>query len=320
MTPALRIVMYHYIRDLPKTSFPRIKGMLIGDFRDQLRTLQARYEMATLESAMAFLQGEYLPSRDLCMVTFDDGLKEHYAEITPLLHEADVQGLFFPITSCLNEHRVAPVHMNHFLMAALDFREYQNAFMRRLRELATPDQVPGAVDRTVAERTYRWDSSEVASFKYLVNFVLNSELRDRVVTALFEERIAEQKAFADDLYLTWEEAREMQAAGMVLGGHSHQHKPLAGLSDKDLGDDLNACSRLLREHLRPQPRWPFTYPYGRENSFNAAAIDHVERLGFDCALSTEPGVNAPGTHVFALRRLNCNDVPIAGRPAAHASA
>ena len=85
MKASLQVVMYHYIRDLPNTSFPRIKGMLTRDFREQLATLQSRYEMGTLESALDFMRGSYRPSRDLCLLTFDDGLKEHYAEITPIL-------------------------------------------------------------------------------------------------------------------------------------------------------------------------------------------------------------------------------------------
>ena len=121
MTASLQVVMYHYIRDLPNTSFPKIKGMLTRDFRQQLATLQSRYEMGTLESALDFMRGAYRPQRDLCLLTFDDGLKEHYAEITPILIDRGIQGVFFVITSCLDGANVAPVHLNHFLMAAMDF-------------------------------------------------------------------------------------------------------------------------------------------------------------------------------------------------------
>src|SRR5262245_10648640 len=115
MNPVLHVVMYHYVRDLPNTSFPRIKGMLPSDFRRQLTALQGQYEMATLESALDFLQGTYRPSCDLCLLTFDDGLKEHYTEVAPMLLDHGVQGIFFVITAGLEEHRVASVHMNHFL-------------------------------------------------------------------------------------------------------------------------------------------------------------------------------------------------------------
>ena len=142
--------------------------------------------MATLESSMAFLDGDYRPSRDLCLLTFDDGLKEHFREVAPLLAERGLQGLFFLITSCLEERTVAPVHMNHFLMAKLDFETYRCAFLSRVEELS-----PGAAAEVgagygpAAQAAYPWDPPEVASFKYLFNFVLDPGMRDAMVGVLF---------------------------------------------------------------------------------------------------------------------------------------
>lgn len=307
--PALYVVMYHYVRDLPHTPFPRLKGMLTSAFRQQLAALRSLYEMATLESALDFLRGGYTPSRPLCLLTFDDGLKEHYTDVTPILVDCGVQGLFFVITSCLQAHCVAPVHMNHFLMAALDFACYQRAFHQRLGEIAPHLRSSTAVDRTAAQHAYRWDTPEVASFKYLFNFVLERPIRDQVVQTLFEEYIADEQAFASTLYLNWEEGRRMQAAGMLIGGHSHQHKPLATLSDEELHWDLSTCQRLLTEHLQPQTYWPFCYPYGQRDSFNTRTVRQLKQLGFTCAFSTEVDRNIPGTNVFAIRRFDCNDIP-----------
>src|SRR5918911_2667335 len=131
MDARLNVVMYHYVRDLPRTRFPRIKGLLTDDFRLQVAWLSERHEMATLESALAFLTGEFRPARDLCLLTFDDGLKDHYTDVLPFLSERRIQGLFFVITSCL-EGRVASVHKNHFLMAALEFDQYREAFLQCL--------------------------------------------------------------------------------------------------------------------------------------------------------------------------------------------
>src|SRR5215472_11211452 len=93
----LRVVMYHYVRDLPRTQFPRLKGILLEDFRHQVNELSSQYEMASVESALDFMTGEYRPRRDLCLLTFDDGLKEHYTDVTPILAEKRIRGVFFLI-------------------------------------------------------------------------------------------------------------------------------------------------------------------------------------------------------------------------------
>jgi len=292
------------------TRFPRIKGMLLDDFVRQVTALQNQYEMATLDSALDLIRGAYLPKKDLCLLTFDDGFKEHYREVTPVLAERHIQGLFFPITKCLDESCVAPVHMNHFLMASLNFDLYQRAFMEKLEQLAPGHDELNRVDPAVANRTYRWDTQEVAAFKYLFNFTLDGNLRDRVVRSLFKEHLGDEREFSRSLYLNWEEARLMQAAGMLMGGHSHGHQPLAVLAGEDLTQDLALCRRLLWDNLKPQSVWPFSYPYGKRNSFNHEAARELDGLGFVCGFSTEPGANYPGTALFALHRLDCKDAPM----------
>ena len=103
----------------------------------------------------------------------------------------------------------------------------------------------------------------------------------------------------------------MQDAGMVLGGHSHQHQPLATLSAADLAWDVRTCQQLVYANLHPQADWPFSYPYGKIDTFNAETITHLRTLGATCAFCTEVGSNAPGSDLFAIRRIDCKDA--AGR-------
>ncbi len=298
--------MYHYVRELSRSPFPGLKAMLLQDFREQLADLRVRYEMATLESATAFLNGAYRPSRDLCLLTFDDGLKEHYREVTPLLTEYGVQALFFLISGCVEERRVAPVHMSHFLMAALGFPSYRSSFLEKL-EANAPESAPRQNGFTAAQACYPWDSPEVASFKYLFNFVLDPRRRDEVVRRMFEEHVGPEAQFARELYVTWEEARRMQSAGMLIGGHTHRHRPLSSLSAEDLRRDLALCRGLLEHNLAPQHVWPFSYPYGKASSFDEGAVAELARQQFTVAFSSETGVNRRGTSLYAIRRLDCKN-------------
>jgi peptidoglycan/xylan/chitin deacetylase (PgdA/CDA1 family) len=300
--------MYHYVRDLPRTRFPKIKGMLTDDFAVQVKQLRNDFEMATLESALEFMAGNYHPRRNLCLMTFDDGLKEHFKEVTPILSDSGIQGLFFVISGCVQDRTVAPVHMNHFLMAHLDFAKYQELFLSALRNDGFDNSIYKELDATIYQRTYPRDSSEVARFKYLFNFILDSGLRDRIVKELFESWVAPEREFSEELYLSWSEAREMQQAGMIIGGHSHTHRPLAKLTETELQSDLATCCDLMTANLLPQARWPFCYPYGKADSFNPQAVVTLERLGFCCSFATEVGTNQPGGNLYALRRFDCKDI------------
>ena len=304
--PLLHVATYHYVRDLPRTRFPQIKGMLLDDFRSQVHALPDMFEMATIESAVAFLTGKYVPRRDLCLMTFDDGLREHYADVTPVLAEKGIQGFFFLISGCLEDGVVAPVHMNHFLTAYLGFKTYQSEFMQTLRELGFTGE--GDIDPMVAQRTYPLDTKEASQFKYLFNFVLPPKTRDLAVRALFQKHLGKEDEFGRELYLNWSEAREMQREGMVIGGHSHQHRPMATLRYPELYADLTRNWDLIQKNLLPQEIWPFSYPYGKADSYNRHTVEILRQLGYRLALCTEPGNNLPGMDLFSIRRVDCKDI------------
>ena len=306
MTAALRVVMYHYIRDLPNTPFPQIQGLVTDAFRRQVEQLRTRYEMATLESAMAFWSGEYVPKRDLCLLTFDDGLKDHYSDALPILVESKIQGLFFIVTECVDSHTVSNVHKSHFLMAALGFTKYRQAFLDVLADLSPETDL--SVDLPLAQRTYRWDIAAVASFKYLLNFLLSEELRESILDKLFREHLGDETSFARSLFLSWDQAKEMQAAGMVMGGHSHRHTALAAMTPEQQQTDLHTCASILKRRLNDQLSWPFSYPYGKSESFDQDTPRILQENGFACAFTSVSGGISPGDNVYTLRRIDTNSV------------
>jgi peptidoglycan/xylan/chitin deacetylase (PgdA/CDA1 family) len=302
----LRVVLYRYVRDVPGTPFPGLKAMMLDDFRHQVTELSRQFEMASIESAMDFLSGEYRPRRDLCLLTFDDGLKEHYRDVTPILVEKRIRGVFFLITSGIEERRLAAVHMNDFLLAKLEFGEYADAFFKKVVSLSPDAFAATNVDCGRAAAIYPWDTPDVARFKYLFHFGMNTEVRDRAVREIFTSCISDEASFADSLYINWDEARRMQKAGMCLGGHAHQHKLLANLSTRELDHDLETCARLLRHNLGPQAVWPFSYPFGKKDTFHLRAVRRLQHLGFRCAFSTELADNPRGCDRFTIGRTDCN--------------
>jgi peptidoglycan/xylan/chitin deacetylase (PgdA/CDA1 family) len=305
----LTVVTYHYVRDLPRTRFPRIKGLLTENFRRQIVALGQRYEMATLASALAFLQGEYRPPRDLCLLTFDDGLKDHVTDVLPLLSERRLQGVFFVPTACLEQTHVAAVHKNHFLLAAVEFDEYRRAFLGELSRRHPETKTD--VDPASVATTYRWDTPEVGAFKFLLNYRVPGSVRDAILDVLFTAYLGDEQAFARELYLSWQDACQMQETGMVVGGHSHNHTALSLLSDEHQRKDLEMCTALLQRRLRPQALWPFCYPYGGKHSYNDVTVQTIRALGYSCSFSTVPGINHVAQDLFALRRVDTNDLAVA---------
>jgi hypothetical protein len=167
------------------------------------------------------------------------------------------------------------------------------------------------VDPERVRSTYRFDTPAVAALKYLLNFRLPPDIRHRVLTELFEEHLGDERSFASQLYLSWDEACQMQAGGMLMGCHSHRHVPLVTLDADGRRAELETSLDLLRRRLRPQAMWPFSYPYGKPGvSYNDATTRLVAELGFCCAFSTRWGANRAGEDRFDVRRIDPKDVPV----------
>ena len=298
----LRVVRYQYVRDFARTAFPRLRGILVDDFRNQVKELASQFEIASLEASVDFLTGEYRPRRDLCLLTFDDGLKEHLTSVMPFLAERRLRGVFFLITSSLEERKVSPEHMNDFLLAAMEFDSYSDLFLEKLTSLRPDALARVSVDPVLACEEYPWDLPEVARFQYMFHFLLDSDVRDCVVRELFNTHIAPEEEFASSLYVTWQEALQMQKCGMSMGAHTHQHRPLSTLSTQELVQDLETCHRLMAKHLMPQAVLPFSYPMGKKGSFHVRAVRKLQELGYHCAFSTESCDNRRGADVFTIGR------------------
>ena len=301
----LVIVTYHYIRDLPNTPFPKIKGLLTEEFRKQIDYLVSRYDMASWDSVLDFLHGDYIPKRDICYLTFDDGLKDHYMNVMPILLEKGVMGTFFPITTCLEESRVTSVHKNHFLMAKLEFNDLYRGFVNCISDLAPEAKLEA--DPKVVREMYPWDEPDVATYKYYVNHSLPAE-SERVLDILFQENFPDEHNFASNLYMNWSEVEELQRQGMSIGAHSHQHRAFSKLSPSDQVNDLQTCRDILLKHIPNLTNIAFCYPYGQLNSFMNQTPYLVQEAGFSAALTTMPGWNYPDTNRYLLNRLDTRNV------------
>ena len=121
MNRSVTIVMYHYVRDLEHSRYPRIKGLSVEGFRNQLAHIESRY---TPISADDLLEAVVFPHRSLpenaILLTFDDGYSDHYENVLPLLKEGGMKACFFPMAKAILEHRVLDVNKIQFILAAVE--------------------------------------------------------------------------------------------------------------------------------------------------------------------------------------------------------
>ncbi|MFJ4684102.1 polysaccharide deacetylase family protein [Streptomyces sp. NPDC088789] len=102
-----------------------------------------------------------------------------------------------------------------------------------------------------------------------------------------------------DTMLGWDQVRELAAAGVEIGGHSHTHPQLDQLGGHALRTELARCRDLVAEGLGTPPR-SFAYPYGHSDR---RVRQEVRSAGYAQALAVGNALAERRQGPYALRRV-----------------
>ncbi|MEU0394155.1 polysaccharide deacetylase family protein [Streptomyces sp. NPDC006208] len=112
-------------------------------------------------------------------------------------------------------------------------------------------------------------------------------------------RGAHDEGGALDTMLDWDQVRELAAAGVEIGGHTHTHPQLDQLSGERLRYETSRCRDIVADEMGAEPV-SFAYPFGYSNRRVRRA---VRAAGFrqSLAVGNRPAAYRQGP--YALQRL-----------------
>ena len=296
----LTVMMYHYVRD-PGDSAEAgsgIPGMSVRDFESQLDDLSQKHTFISWLDLRAALQEEKSLPASPCLLTFDDGMRDHYVNVFRILHERNLSGLFF-VLNRIDTDGLVLAHKIHFLLTKLGLIQLREELWQQLN----------AAQRehfTEAEKGYqlKYPSTSEDARINLLKAVLQRDLSNEVdplLGNLFEIHVGSELEIARSYYLNLEQMREMSAGGMHFGGHSRSHPWFDWIDAEARAAEIKASAELLRK-IESGP-WPFAFPYG------GLAEDAPQLLkvhGFMAAFTTKTQVQH--TDQFLIGRLDGEEI------------
>jgi peptidoglycan/xylan/chitin deacetylase (PgdA/CDA1 family) len=304
----ITIVMYHYVRDLERTRYPRIKGLRLAAFRQQLAYMQRFHHFVTVKDLIAALDGAPLPSNP-AVLTFDDGFADHFQSVFPILSHRKIEGCFFPPCHPILHNTVLDVHKIHFILASTDEEKLFPVVMDALNAYRDQLSLPSN-DAIFAELSVgsRFDSPKVTCIKQLLQHYLPEQERHAIVQSLFARFVsADEATFSAELYMTPDQLQCMSASGMYIGSHGFRHVWLNKVDAQTQIEEVDRSLELLQQIGAPTRQWVFSYPYG---AYNQSLIDAAKQRGCALGLTTEVGLATLDTdHAYTLARLDTNDLP-----------
>lgn len=103
-------------------------------------------------------------------------------------------------------------------------------------------------------------------------------------------------------FMTWDEIRELKAAGVTIGAHGAAHLHVAEVAPEEIGADIEKSARRIEEELGERPVL-FSYPHGE---ISLVARDVVAAAGFKAAFGQHSGAVNEILDRYMLPRFSIN--------------
>jgi hypothetical protein len=215
--------------------------------------------------------------------------------------------VFFPAASALIDRRVLNVNKVQCILAASNVSRLVERIEAAVAErpaLPRPDEY-----RRQWWKASRWDPPEVVYVKRLLQDALPEGVRRPLVDELFRSLIsADERAFADELYMTVDDARAMLADGMTIGAHGDRHVRLPTLSRDEQAVEIDGALRVLDAVGSPRQNFVYCYANG---AYNEDSLDLLRTRGCSLAVTTRPDLAKLDTaDLLVLPRIDTNDLPV----------
>jgi sugar transferase (PEP-CTERM/EpsH1 system associated) len=290
---SINIINYHRVlhaQELRQYLFTPM-ALPVSVFERQMDFFRRRCHVLSLAECLHILQNDLpIPERAV-VLTFDDGYKELYTVVRPILEKYQLPVTIFLPTDLIGKN--TPLWFDAVA------RRLQ---MADLRMLAFRDEVPKEII-TIIRRLRNLPSDQCnRSARVAVSKIaeLRHDLRMAVVDALMTLEI-DSNGSLDITLLNWEMVKEMQATGLfTFGSHTATHSRLDLLPEQELDKEIAASGKLLEEKLN-HPAEFFSYPWGCYNDF---VVGKVKHSGYRCALALTDAPNFAKADLYKLKRID----------------
>lgn len=277
----LNILIFHRVLPEPDPLFPG--ETTVASFDSQMGLLQSLFNVLPLHEAVERLKAGTLPAR-AAAITFDDGYADNLTLALPILQRHGLHATFFIATSYLNGGRM--------------FNDTVIESIRRspCTQLDLSDLGLGTHD--LGSNTARTEAigKILPQVKYFPHDKRETTVAEIAVRAGVDR-------LPNDLMMTTAQLKQLHAAGMEIGGHTHRHPILAKLDGAEAQAEIAAGKAWLEETLGDRVRL-FAYPNGKPGAdYLPEQAGIVRELGFDAAVSTQRGVSTAITDRYQLRRF-----------------
>lgn len=309
----MKAIMYHYVRG-ETDSPPDYYHLHVEDFRSQLDYFEDEFGFIAKDEWLSIIRDNDnisdLPAG--VVLTFDDGLKDHYDIVYPELEKRGLWGIFYVPTGPYVANQLLDVHRIHCLLGEVSGIK----LLEQVREIIDEDMIPHKRRDGFRDLTYKRQDDEEATkqVKRILNFFISDEYQSETLDELTDQ-VGYNPPGVGEFYLTEDELWEMHNKGHIIGGHTISHPVLSKLNREGQHKQIAGSLGYLGEVIGELSERTFCYPYGDSYTFDEDTIDILREEKCEWCFMVEPS-DIDKTDIvqrsLALPRYDCTEFPDGG--------
>jgi len=205
---------YHRIGEASLTEYdPNVFSCDETNFAEHMEYIQQHFTVITLDDISIILDGKIRDKR-YALITFDDGYIDNYSKAFPILLENKITATFFLATNFMNNAEIPWWDRIAYLV--------RHAQVDEIKLNNWPDSI------TLSKEDVPTSIRKVLDVVKINN---GSTIEEILIELEQKLQIPDSKLMDQEpLFMTWDMAREMSAAGMEFGSQTCSHRIMSHLS------------------------------------------------------------------------------------------
>jgi len=263
-----RILVYHNFSACSEGESP----VPVACLRNQLEYLRRHFHVVKLSELCRQLAAGR-PARKLLALTVDDGRRNFYEFLFPLLKELQLPATFFVVSSFISK-----------------------------RDWLWTDKVLWLSRQPNPSKEL--DSGKLPGFFAMLNN-MPPEARNACIESLAQGMGSTIPKHAPPQYApcSWDELREMSDSNLVeIGSHTVTHPILSTLRDHESEHEIAKSRSQLEEQLGRSIE-VFAIPNGTREDYRPSQVKQIRKAGYVGAAAAWDGLVEPGTDPYQLPRI-----------------
>lgn len=296
----INVIMLHDIREKKSDFFFNRYSLPYFLFPEQFDNILKNINSSkgNIIDPKDFISVDFRNLNNSYVLTFDDGLKDHFYAAEKL-HKLNIKAFFFVPVNPIKNKEVMSVHKIQFILSEVD----HDVLIQEIRKNYSDHH---NLDANSLNEFFesKWKnniwSKEMIFITRTLREASTPQWRMSVVNHLFSKYITSIEAdFCNDFYLSEANVKDILDMGHHIGGHGYYSTDLSYEDKKGIKTEIQKSKHFLSD-INSSP-FIFSYPNG---SYNDSIIEVLKKNEFSMAFTTKQKHFTEFEKVFSIPRID----------------